>query len=524
MKAQSAYNVSRWAAWFLVAALLGPLTACSRFKHSAAVDPDHYAPVTASEPWRSSREPLPWAEGSKTNAAVSISESNAILFARLPGAELFNDAGKTNDLADLIDLAQRTNPQTRTAWQQARAAAARLGVADSAYAPVLALVATGGYQYSDYPAPGGLLVAEGPNFNPGISLQWTLIDFGRRRATFDAAAQQLLRANFQFNRVHQQVAYDVQRAFYGYDSSRARLSAAEATLKTAQTVEQAANVRLDNGLATRSDYLQTRQELARAQYDLQSAQRTVSDAWAFLAESLGVSPTLTFNVVELSGLALPTNMASTVEFAIDRALRQRPDLAAQVAQLRAREAEIRRANAAFTPTIGLTGAAGGTMGRWDATAPGSTAGPYDYVDPQYSGFLTFSWTLFDGYARKNRLREAEARRDEAKAELTALELKTLREVWKAYADVKASFLQYDFAEALIAASNDAYDSALTSYRNGLGTVIELLTAERDLARARTTLIESRAEVLTTSAALAFAVGDWGGNKSKVASSASDLKR
>jgi outer membrane protein TolC len=499
------------AGWCL-AAVWFAVTGCSHLRHSAAVDPYRYAPPSASETWKGSPEALPLSEGTHTNLPVSISESNAALLHPLPGAELAGRLEKTNDLPDLIDLAQRSNPQTRVAWEQARAAAAQLGLADSAYLPVLAFVATAGYEYSVYPAPGGLLVASGPNFNPGATLQWTLLDFGRRRATFDAAQQDLLRANFQFNRTHQQVAYDVQRSFYGYDSSRSRLHAAEATLKTAQTVLEASSLRLTNGLGTKSDFLQARQEFARAQFELQSAQRGLSDAWALLAESLGVSPTVVFSVAELSELPMPTNLVESVEVTIDRALRQRPDLAAQLAVLRSREAEIRRAQSAYLPSIALSGSGGGTMGRWDATSPGSTAGPYGYADGQYSAFLTFSWTLFDGFARKNRLRESEARRDAARAELTALELKTLREVWKAYADVKASFLQYDYARALIAASEDAYDAALTAYKNGLGTIVQLLTAERDLARARTTLIESRAEVLTTSATLAFATGDWGGSK------------
>ncbi len=488
------------------------LTGCSRFQHSAAVDPNHYAPPTADQPWQGSHEPKPLGQSDRTNSPSSICESNVALLQPLPGAAFTNTLDKTNELADLIDLAQRANPQTRAAWQQARAAAAQLGLADSAYLPVLAFLASGGYSYSDYPGPGGPLVAWGPNFNPGFTLQWTLLDFGRRRADFDTASQRLLQANFQFNRVHQQVAYDVQRAFYSFDSSRARLTAADATLKTAESVEQAASLRLTNGLATRSDFLQTLQELARAQYELQSVQRDVSDAWSFLAESLGVSPTITFRVVDLASLPMPTNLANSVEFAIDRALRQRPDLAAQLAQLRAREAEIRRARAEYLPSIALSGTGGGTFGRWDVSTATSSGPPYNYADPQYGAFLTFSWTLFDGFARKNKLREAEGRREEAQANLTALELQALREVWKSYADVKASFLEYDFAQALLTASSDAYDAALISYQNGLGTIVQLLTAERDLARARTTLIESRAQVLTSSASLAFAVGDWNGSK------------
>ena len=518
VKPESAFQFLRRSVCFLVAASVGGLTACSRLQDSAALDPYRYAPPASSEPWQSSLDPLPPGADLNTNRPTRLSGSGLTDLVRPSGLDLSPALHKTNDLADLIDLALRANPQTRIAWEQARAAAARLGVTDSAFAPTLAMLAAGGYSHSDYPAPGGVLVASGPGFSPGLSLEWTLLDFGRRRADFDAAAQQLLQANFQFNRVHQNVAYDVQRAFYTYDANRARLDAASATLKTAETVERATALRLENGLATRSELLQTRQELARAHYDLQSAQRDVSDAWAFLAESLGVSPTLSLNVINLSTLPLPTNLADSVEFAIDRALRQRPDLAAQLAQLRAREAEVRRAQAEFRPTLALSGSAGGTMGNWNVTAPDGSRTPFGYIDPQYSAFLTLSWTLFDGFARKNRLRDAQSRRDEAEAALTSLELKALREVWKAYADIKASFLQYDYAQSLLAASSDAYEATLTSYRNGLGTVIELLTAERDFARARTTLVESRAEILASSAALAFAVGDWNGKSSPLTNS------
>jgi outer membrane protein TolC len=459
-----------------------------------------------------------------TNSTGSLSTSNWAILSNLTDMGFLHQPDKTNDLADLIDLAQRANPQTREAWEQARAAAARLGLADSAYSPVLALIASGGYSYSDFPAPSGLLIASGPSFNPGLSLEWLLLDFGRRRADFDAAAQQLFQANFRFNRTHQQVAYEVQRSFYAYDSSRAQLDAALATLQAARTVEQAAALRLDHGLATRSQYLQTQQERARAEYDLQSAQRNVADAWALLAESLGLSPTVSFNVIDLSALPLPTNLVYSVELAVDRALRQRPDLASQLANLRAREAEVRRARAEFRPSLGLSATGGGTMGNWKVTAAGVASPSYGYVDPEYGAFLTFSWSLFDGFTRRNKLREAEARRNDAEAALSALELKALREVWQAYADCKASFLQYDFAVALLTASKDNYDAALTSYQNGLGTVIELLTAERDLARARTTLVESRAGILTTSAALAFAAGDWTSSVGKQASSATGKER
>ena len=59
---------------------------------------------------------------------------------------------------------------------------------------------------------------------------------------------------------------------------------------------------------------------------------------------------------------------------------------------------------------------------------------------------------------------------------------------------------------MLAASQEAYDANLDTYRQGLVTIVDLLTAERDLAGARYTMIQSTADLLTSSAAVAYAVG------------------
>ena len=84
----------------------------------------------------------------------------------------------------------------------------------------------------------------------------------------------------------------------------------------------------------------------------------------------------------------------------------------------------------------------------------------------------------------------------------------MREVWKAYADVKTALAKHEFALALLAASEKAYAATFESYqRAGLATVLDLLAATRDLASARSIALASRAELLTASAGLAFAAGD-----------------
>jgi len=74
--------------------------------------------------------------------------------------------------------------------------------------------------------------------------------------------------------------------------------------------------------------------------------------------------------------------------------------------------------------------------------------------------------------------------------------------------VKTALRKHEYALALLAASEEAYASTLESYRSaGLAIVLDMLAAQRDLALARTTEIQSRAELLRTSAALTFAAGD-----------------
>jgi outer membrane protein len=417
------------------------------------------------------------------------------------------DPGAVYGLADLIDFAHRTNPETRRAWEEARAAAAQAARAEAAYYPTLFAMARGGTSRvaDQAPPPVGTFTVEGPGVNPQLQLNWILLDFGRRRAGVERGGQNLLRANFAFNRKLQEVAFAVSRSYFGLDASRSRVVAARATLESATAVEEAVAARLERGLATRPDFLLARQERARAAYEMEDALGAVSDTQAALADSLGIPPTALMRVADLSAVPLPTELAVSVEAIIDRALARRPDLVSRLAALRAREADERRARAEFWPRLSLSGSVGQTVQRYRVGPP---FGRFTTNETEYGAFLNFEWNLFDGFERENALREATSLRGAADADLAAFELRAIREVWKAYADVKTALRKHEYALALLTASEEAYASTLESYRSaGLATVLDLLAAQRDLARARTTEIQSRAELLTTSAALTFAAGD-----------------
>ena len=139
------------------------------------------------------------------------------------------DQQKRYSLVELIDIAERVNPETRATWEAARQAAIGVGLVESEYFPVLTLSALGGYQSEAFPAPkdvapSGFFRANLNQILPTLNLRWLLLDFGRRGNAWDAAKERLLAANLGFNRKHQQIIFNVQRAFLGLTSLRGKIA------------------------------------------------------------------------------------------------------------------------------------------------------------------------------------------------------------------------------------------------------------------------------------------------------------
>jgi outer membrane protein TolC len=235
---------------------------------------------------------------------------------------------------------------------------------------------------------------------------------------------------------------------------------------------------------------------------LAAARLLVRDAQADLAVALGVAANTPIEVENLDRQKIPRDLGVSVDRLIDAAMQQRPDLAAQVAALRQREAELRRTRAAWYPTLSLSSGYGEQLWSYTFNGPPET----HTALPQYSALVTLQWDLFTGLRRLNDVRQAAANRAAAGAALESFELDAIAQVWRAYYQFKSAVKKYEFARAILAASQNAYEANLEAYRQGLSTIVELLSAGNDLANARYTLIQSKADLLTASAAVAFAAG------------------
>src|SRR5947207_103422 len=69
------------------------------------------------------------------------------------GSRVAINPRKIYNLAELIDIAERNNPETRVAWERARQAAAAVGLSESAYYPFLVASAAAGYDRAFIPFP-----------------------------------------------------------------------------------------------------------------------------------------------------------------------------------------------------------------------------------------------------------------------------------------------------------------------------------------------------------------------------------
>lgn len=414
------------------------------------------------------------------------------------------DPSKVYTLPELVNLAEQNNPETRVAWENAKARAADLGLAKSTLYPTLAAAALAESTRTDLFFSPSFYRQTSDTFSPAFSLDYTIFDFGRRLDEIAISRNNLLAADLLFNDTHRTIIFQVMQSYYRVLDSKGQEDAAEANLKNAQTVQQAAEARLQQGLATLPDVLEARSAAAQADYDLQAAIGATEIARGDLATALGVSPTSQLQVESIQNLTIPQELPDSVENSIDRALAQRPDLLQRVAQLRAAESEVKAARSAYFPSLSINGDAG--LAR---TYAQQNQGPGLYSPNQefWNARLSLTWTIFDGLARESRLARARSDQKQAAAEVDAIRDQVENQVWSAYSTARTALRQQRAAAALLVASTESYSAALQSYTFGVRSQIDVVSAQRTLAQARTADVSARTQLLTGMAALAFQTGD-----------------
>jgi len=172
---------------------------------------------------------------------------------------------------------------------------------------------------------------------------------------------------------------------------------------------------------------------------------------------------------------------------------RRPDLKAAEAQVKAAQAGVDLAQAQGRPTVSLS--AGPTWVEADRVAvSGGIVG------------VTVNLPLFTGFSTTYKVRAAEAQVDVKEAQRDRLRNQVALDVWRAYQSLTTATQSLKTTVDLVASAEQSERVALGRYKAGVGTVLDLLTAQSALAAARLQRIQAALDWFVYRATLSQAVG------------------
>ncbi|MBU1642496.1 TolC family protein [bacterium] len=427
-------------------------------------------------------DPFSTAESVSDSAAVSImSKQTDHVICR-------EDQSVTGELG-LYDILQRAlckNPKTREAWENALYQAAQVGSAKSAYLPTLdaSLLAERTAVHDG---------AQNTHTGASLNLGYLLFDFGGREASLKSAALTLDALNQTQESVIQTLFYATVDAYDQYLAARYSLDATKESESSALESFNAAKARYDAGVSTLADMLQTKTAYAQAKLERIRAEGILEITKGSLANQMSIPPDSDFTVRALAS-TVPEDYENSIKTAMQTALGQRPDLAAAKAQIDAADESVKKARAAGLPKIALNGSLD--------ISDSSQAGSYQSA----TAGITVSIPIFSGYATTYAIEAAKVQSAIERTRYDAINQQVMLDVWKSYHALMTLTQVYRTSLDLLQSAEASAETALGRYKNGVGTITELLIAQSALASAKVQKIQAFYNWYTARTALAFAMG------------------
>jgi outer membrane protein TolC len=409
-------------------------------------------------------------------------------------------------LSDAVELALCRNTTTRSAWAAARQQAAALGQAESAWLPTIS--ATGSESRTlagDHVDVLGNIVPGAQNTkDAAVTLTWTLYDFGGREGRIRGARHLLDASAATLNRTAQQVVFTVVQGYYGVVAADASLSAAKTTeAVTAHSVEIADALRI-GGVANLGDVLQAETAHGQALLARIQAEATAKTARGQLANIFAAPADTPFKLLPEPVPAEVQPLSARVQDLMEEAAHQRPDLAAALAQRDASEQQVTVARALGRPSISFQ--AGHDLS--DTTGIPNQNSNQSYN--QIGIYLTVP--IFSGFNVGYGVRQAQATLAGQEANAEQVRLQVSLDVWNAYYSLESANEQLGATTSLTKTAQDNQDAAFGRYQSGVGTILDVLTAQTAAANARQLRINAELAWKVARAQLALALGRLTGSQ------------
>lgn len=384
------------------------------------------------------------------------------------------------DLRRAVDTALNNNRSLRQALLDIEAARAQYRIQRADRLPSLNANASGNRQRlpADQSQTGRSEVTS--VYQVGLGLAEYEVDlFGRVRNLSEAALEIYLATEEATRATQISLIAEVIQAYLSRDGALRRKALVEQTLDSRLASLELVSRRREVGAATALDYQEAVGLAEQAKAERESTERQLRQADNALALLLGTPD---------AGRLLPSTPRDELMVLQDIApgtsselIERRPDILASEHRLKARNADIGAARAAFFPRITLTGSVGSSSTE--------LSGLFEGGSRAWSFAPTLSLPIFAGGRNRANLDLAEVRQDAAVADYEGTIQTAFREVADALAATDTLRREETARRALAESSRAAETLAEARYRGGVDDHLRYLDAQRNSFNDQTTLIQ-----------------------------------
>lgn len=374
-----------------------------------------------------------------------------------------------SELRELVNVALDNNRSLRQTLLDIEQARAQYRIQRADRVPGLNAAANGNRQRlpADLSNSGSSAVSS--SYQVGLALpEYELDLFGRVKSLTDAALEQYLSTEEAGRSARLALIAEVSQAYLTYDGAQRRLQLTEQTLASREDSLSLIGQRRTAGAATALDYQEALGLVEQSRAELESNARQKQQALNALVLLLGTSDAARRipQVPQDKPMLIQDIAPGTPSELIER----RPDILAAEHVLKARNADIGAARAAFFPRISLTGSFG--------TSSAEMSGLFDGGSRSWSFVPTLSLPIFDAGRNSANLDLAKVRKDSAVAAYEGTIQTAFREVADALAATDTLRREEAARRALANTTNETLKLAKARYEGGVDSHLRYLDAQR----------------------------------------------
>lgn len=396
-------------------------------------------------------------------------------------------------LPEAVRAALANHDQIAIAESQRTAAEARVTQSKSAYYP--RIIPSYQFRHERFDRGGKIGSGSDTRNATGISLTQTIYDSGRREIAVARSEDALRAAGFNTEDARQTVIVNVVTAWFDLRRRKDLVRVAESGAERARATLEATRAFVEAGSLPGKDIYQAQADYENAQVNVIQARNNVLLGETTLRIAMGLAP---LTPVEAAETPLPAPAAAEqatrpVSDFVAEAYARRPDLKVIEANLAATRRSVRLARIDAGPQLQST----------------LTTGVDITPDSGYDGVLLvgLSYPLFDAGASRAAVREARAVLDQAERQRDLARQNIAAEVESAYLLRREAGVRIGVAEAARSAAEVNYTAATESQKEGVGTILDIITAQNQLVTAETSAVQALYDYYTADARLRYAIGN-----------------